>query len=90
MKLKLTGLDTSTPCLHLNPKAAAVLGILLDEHDDHCVHLQVLERITNDLTAPDDAYPTWQALYVGTHKLSDDLMDHIHTESHALFPRFTV
>jgi regulator of cell morphogenesis and NO signaling len=63
---------------------------MLAEHDDHGVHLREIERLTADLTAPDDGCPTWLALYVGARKLSDDLMEHIHIENNVLFPRFTV
>jgi len=62
---------------------------MLAEHDDHGEHLRELERLTLDFTAPDDACPTWRALYVGARKLAEDLVEHIHIENNVLFPRFT-
>jgi regulator of cell morphogenesis and NO signaling len=41
-----------------------------------------------DFNTPEDARPTWRALYVGTRKRADDLMQHIHLENNVLFLRF--
>ncbi|HEY4169138.1 MAG TPA: iron-sulfur cluster repair protein YtfE [Reyranella sp.] len=59
------------------------------EHDDHGAHLRELDRLTNGITAPADACRTWQALYAGLTKLTDELMEHIHLENNVLFPRFS-
>jgi regulator of cell morphogenesis and NO signaling len=71
-----------------HPLIAQPIAAMLAEHDDHGVHLYELEALTNDFAVPDDACPTWRALYVGAKKLTDDLMEHIHTENNVLFPRF--
>ena len=71
-----------------HPMIAQPIAMMLAEHDDHGAHLRQLESLTNDFTAPDDACPTWRALYVGVRKLADDLVEHIHTENNVLFPRF--
>lgn len=71
-----------------HPMIAQPIAVMLAEHDDHGVQLRELEALTNDFVAPDDACPTWRALYVGVSKLADDLMEHIHTENNILFPRF--
>jgi regulator of cell morphogenesis and NO signaling len=71
-----------------HPMIAQPIGVMLAEHDDHGAHLRQLERLTGDFIAPADACPTWRALYIGTKKLADDLMEHIHTENNVLFPRF--
>lgn len=71
-----------------HPMIAQPIAVMLAEHDDHGVHLRELEALTNDFAAPEDACPSWRALYVGTHKLVDDLMEHIHTENNILSPRF--
>lgn len=71
-----------------HPMIAQPIAVMLAEHDDHGVHLRELEAMTNDFAAPDEACPTWRALYVGAKKLADDLMEHIHTENNVLFPRF--
>jgi regulator of cell morphogenesis and NO signaling len=72
-----------------HPAIGQPIGVLLAEHDDHGGHLRELERLTGDFTVPDDACPTWRALYVGARKLTDDVMEHIHIENNVLFPRFT-
>ncbi|MGA3399526.1 MAG: iron-sulfur cluster repair protein YtfE [Acetobacteraceae bacterium] len=72
-----------------HPMIAQPIAVLLSEHDDHGVHLRELERLTGDFAIPDDACPTWRALYVGARKFADDLVEHIHTENNVLFPRFT-
>ena len=59
------------------------------EHDDHGAHLRALTQLTNGITAPADACRTWQALYAGLAKLTDELMEHIHLENNVLFPRFS-
>lgn len=72
-----------------HPMIGHPIGMMMAEHDGHGVHLLTLETLTNDFTPPDNACPTWRALYAGTKKLSDDLIEHIHTENNILFPRFT-
>ena len=62
---------------------------MLAEHDEHGANLRKLEQLTNDFTPPADACTTWRPLYVGAHKLTDDVMEHTHTENNILFPRFT-
>jgi regulator of cell morphogenesis and NO signaling len=71
-----------------HPMIAQPIAVMLAEHDDHGAHLRSLEALTHDFTVPDDACPTWRALYIGAKKLADDLMDHIHLENNVLFPRF--
>lgn len=70
------------------PMIAQPIAVMLAEHDDHGATLRELEALTNDFAVPDDACPTWRALYVGAKKLADDVMEHIHTENNVLFPRF--
>lgn len=71
-----------------HPMIGQPIAVMLAEHDGHGAHLRRLESLTNDFTPPDDACPTWRALYVGAKKLADDLVEHIHTENNVLFPRF--
>ena len=58
------------------------------EHDEHGERLRRLEALTDNLTLPEDACPTWTALYTGVRKLIDDLMEHVHLENNLLFPQF--
>jgi regulator of cell morphogenesis and NO signaling len=59
-----------------------------DDHDRHGELLRLLEIITNGFAPPDGACRSWTALYLGTAKLVDDVMEHIHLENNVLFPRF--
>jgi regulator of cell morphogenesis and NO signaling len=71
-----------------HPMIGGPISVMLAEHDDHGENLRKLEALTNDFTPPDDACTTWRALYAGARKLTDDVMEHIHTENNKLFPRF--
>ncbi|MFO1116698.1 MAG: iron-sulfur cluster repair protein YtfE [Beijerinckiaceae bacterium] len=71
-----------------HPMIGGPISVMLSEHDDHGENLRKLEAITTDFTPPADACTTWRALYVGARKLTDDVMEHIHTENNILFPRF--
>jgi regulator of cell morphogenesis and NO signaling len=57
------------------------------EHDDHADNLRETRRLTNDLVAPEEACPTWRALYVRLAAFEAELMDHIHLENNVLFRR---
>lgn len=61
---------------------------LRHEHDGQGTQLRLLESLTDDFTLPEGACRSWQALYVGTAQLAEDLMEHIHLENNVLFPRF--
>jgi regulator of cell morphogenesis and NO signaling len=71
-----------------HPMIAQPIAMMLTEHDDHGAYLRRLEALTTDFSPPEGACSTWRALYVGAHKLADDLMEHIHIENNVLFPRF--
>lgn len=58
------------------------------DHDEHGEHIQQLEALTGGFVLPTDACGSWQALYNGLSKLTDDLKEHIHLENNVLFPRF--
>lgn len=71
-----------------HPMIGGPIGVMLSEHDDHGENLRKLEAMTSDFTPPPEACTTWRALYAGARKLTDDVMEHIHTENNKLFPRF--
>lgn len=68
--------------------AGVAIGELRHEHDEQGALLHQLEDLTDDFTLPEGACNSWQALYVSTAKLAEDLMEHIHLENNILFPRF--
>lgn len=58
------------------------------DHTDHGVYLQRLAELADNFTLPEGACRSWQALYAGLAKLTEDLQEHIHLENNVLFPRF--
>lgn len=71
-----------------HPMIGHPIAMMRHEHDDHGEHLRALEALTNSGVPPAGACNTWRALFAGTRKLADDLMEHIHLENNILFPRF--
>ncbi len=71
-----------------HPMAAQPIGVMRHEHTSHGEQLERLGQLTNEHTPPDGACNTWRALFTGTARLTDDLMQHIHLENNVLFPRF--
>ena len=67
--------------------AAGPIHVMEAEHDDHAESLRKTRRLTADLVAPDEACPTWRALYLRLAALEAELMDHIHLENNVLFRR---
>jgi regulator of cell morphogenesis and NO signaling len=57
------------------------------EHEDAGAVLAQLRKVTGDYTVPDDACPTFRALYEELEQMEDDLHQHIHLENNILFPR---
>jgi regulator of cell morphogenesis and NO signaling len=64
------------------------IAMMQHEHEEHAARLRRLEALTHDSVPPVDACSSWIALYAGTRKLVDDVMQHIHLENNVLFPRF--
>lgn len=67
--------------------AVAPITMMRREHVEHGEALAKLNHLTHDITLPDGACNTWQALYLGLKTLQQDLMDHIHLENNILFHR---
>ncbi len=72
----------------LNGKVNVTIEELRHDHNDQGVLLRSLESLTDDFMLPEGACRSWHALYAGTAKLTEDLMEHIHLENNILFPRF--
>jgi len=72
----------------LGSRAVGPITVMQHEHVEHGERLRQLEALTRDHTPPADACTTWRALYAGTRKLVDDVMQHIHLENNVLFPQF--
>ena len=65
----------------------APVRVMEQEHEDHGRNLEYLRALTHEFAAPPEACATWKALYLRLKRLSDELMEHIHLENNALFPR---
>jgi regulator of cell morphogenesis and NO signaling len=63
---------------HDNAVSTHPIAQMRHDHDRYGEHLRHLETICR----------SWGALYAGTAKLVEDLMQHIHLENNVLFPRF--
>lgn len=71
-----------------HPLIATPIAVMRHEHDAHAIHLRTLEAITHGHEPPAAACTSWRALYAGTRKLAEDLVEHMHIENTILFPRF--
>lgn len=71
-----------------HPMVVHPIGMMRHEHVSHGVQLELLANLTGQHQPPQGACNTWQALYVGTARLADDLIQHIHLENNVLFPLF--
>lgn len=60
------------------------------EHDNAGEALARMRSITGDYALPEDACPTFAALFAGLRELEADLHEHIHLENNILFPRAVV
>ena len=67
--------------------AAGPIHVMESEHEDHGESLRKTRQLTADLVAPEEACPTWRALYLRLGQLESELMDHIHLENNVLFRR---
>jgi len=78
------------PLLHSggHPMAVHPIGMMRHEHINHGAQLERLATLTTQHQVPDGACNTWQALYAGTARLAEDLVEHIHLENNYLFPSF--
>lgn len=61
--------------------------MMVQEHDD-AGHLEKeIRSLSGNYTAPEDACPSFKALYQGLEAFEADLHQHIHLENNLLFPR---
>ena len=57
------------------------------EHDVAGQFLKQMRQISRDYKLPDDACPTFQALFEGLDAMEKDLHEHNHLENNILFPK---
>ncbi len=63
------------------------IRMMMFEHDNAGDALSRMRTVTGNYTLPEDACPTFGALYAGLQELEADLHQHIHLENNILFPR---
>ena len=68
-------------------RVSGPVRVMETEHEHHGANLRSVRRLTDDLTPPASACPTWRALYLRLGALESELMDHIHLENNVHFPR---
>ena len=71
-----------------HPMVVHPIGMMRNEHVSHGVQIERLAELTQQHQPPAGACNTWQALYAGTARLTEDLIEHIHLENNLLFPAF--
>lgn len=71
-----------------HPMVVHPIGMMRHEHVSHGTQIERLAELTTQHQPPAGACNTWQALYAGTARLTEDLIEHIHTENNLLFPAF--
>jgi len=64
------------------------IAVMRADHDNHDREVAEIRRLTHDLTLPEGACRTWNALYVGLAEFIADLNAHIRLENEVLFPQF--
>ena len=60
---------------------------MMADHDQAGDEFREMRELTNNYLPPDDACPTFRALYRALEDLEHDLHQHIHLENNILFPR---
>lgn len=65
--------------------AASPIAVMRMEHNQHGDALSAVAALTHDMTLPEGACATWQALYQGLRTFRDDLDAHIQLENDILF-----
>ena len=65
----------------------SAMAELRREHQRLGTCLHRIEEVTGGFRLPDGACRSWQALYTGTTRLVNDVMEHVHLEANVLLPR---
>jgi regulator of cell morphogenesis and NO signaling len=69
------------------PTVRAPIQQMEREHEEAGRALERLRELTGDYALPEDACPTFVALYAELQRMEADLHQHIHLENNILFPR---
>ncbi|MFM7026994.1 MAG: iron-sulfur cluster repair protein YtfE, partial [Limnohabitans sp.] len=64
-----------------HPMVVHPIGMMRHEHVSHGAQIERLAELTTQHQPPAEACNTWRALYAGTARLTEDLIEHIHLEN---------
>lgn len=62
------------------------IDCMVHDHDEVAAAFVLIRELSDDLTPPEDACPTWQACYHLFDEFERDTRLHIHKENNVLFP----
>ena len=77
--------DSPVPAMPFGTVANPI-RMMMSDHDTDGERLRAMRSVSNDYKLPDDACPSFTALYAGLQDLERDLHRHIHLENNVLFP----
>ena len=63
------------------------INAMENEHNHEGERLELLKKLTNNFTPPDDACQTYQSVYRILKEFYDDMHKHVYIENHILFPK---
>jgi regulator of cell morphogenesis and NO signaling len=63
------------------------IAMMMQEHEGAGELLAEIRQLSSNFAPPEDACPTYHALYAGLKEFEQDLHQHIHLENNILFPR---
>jgi len=63
------------------------IRVMTAEHDSAGTLLADIRRLTSGYTPPENACPTYRALFFALQEFERDLHQHVHLENNVLFPR---
>lgn len=66
----------------------APIAVMRHDHDDHAARIAEIARLTNGLTLPKGACPSWARLYAGLSAFMQALEEHVRLENEILLPQF--
>ena len=66
----------------------APITAMRQDHDDHASDIARIGQLTNGLTPPRDACPSWTRLYAELGAFLRALEEHVRLENEVLFPQF--
>lgn len=58
---------------------------MMAEHETAAEEFRQMHEVTNEFLFPEDACPSFRALYAGLQDLEKDLHRHVHLENNVLF-----